>query len=235
MLNVRKGFDGSLWIPRQDRDTEAYLDANFTRIKGSLRWIENTPASFNLALNKHEGEVCYVIGKGQSLDLLTNKHIQEPGIIIAINEAIYKVENNITGHKIYGIQFDPPLTKCLTKSQMIISRTNKLLPQYKDIEDTIVFDSQGVGLGSGSITAQMAIFMSRHFGCQQLYLVCFDGALGGVCEYAKCVGSEARLGGPITRFKKHKSLILDSAKHIPSRWLIPTSATEMNVVDTLGG
>ncbi len=235
MLNIRKGFDGSLWIPRQDQETEAYLDANYTRIPGALRWIENSPASFNLALNKYEGQTCYIVGKGPSLDLLSDKHIIEPGIVIGINEAIFRVEYVISNHKLYGIQFDPPTTSRMPKSQMILSRTNKLLPRYKDLEDTIVFDQQGVGLGGGSITAQMAIFMARHFGCNKVYMVCFDGALGGICEYAKCTGTEARLGGAVTRFKKHKSLILDSAKHIPLRWLLPTSATEMNVVDSLGG
>jgi len=78
----------------------------------------------------HQGEICWIIGKGVSLDSLRPEHIGD-GPIIALNHAIIKVEELELENEIYSLQADG-VHMVLPKRAILLSTAEGLaaLPDY---------------------------------------------------------------------------------------------------------
>jgi hypothetical protein len=56
--------------------------------------------------NLHQGQTCYIVGKGPSLQFLDSSHFPDPGCVIAINSAIAHVQKLGLSQTIYSMQKD---------------------------------------------------------------------------------------------------------------------------------
>ena len=74
--------------------------------------------------DKHKGQTAWIIGLGPSLQYLAQEHIG-PGIVIAMNESIYKVQQAKISNKIYSLQKHG----CGVKSPHSVCRVDMFRPK----------------------------------------------------------------------------------------------------------
>lgn len=132
----------------------------------------------------------WIIGKGPSLERLKKSDISE-GIIIAINQAIIKIEelgfNNVT----YSMQKDgsSPYTpnncqyktcdKCpyglpMPKSAILLVHELESIECKPDYKPRIVFNNEVLGLAWNDFSALSAIKFAQSIGCNEFNFVSFD-------------------------------------------------------------
>lgn len=236
MLHIRMGVDGSYWIPRSDKETEAYLDAKYVRVKNELKWVDKIASPTKSYSDIYKGQVCYIVGKGPSLDLLKKTAFAAEGPVLAINESLHKIESLNLNNPVYGLQLDHNLKETCKPSK----ETTRLLvgPNcanlYQDKTYKVVMDPRSFGLIESCISAQFAIMIARLMGCVKLDMISFDGCVNNDFNYAKCIGYDSAVGGLKTRFASHKPLILVTAKNIPLTWVTPKENKVMRIDQAVG-
>src|ERR1035437_3888987 len=110
MLRIRFGMDGCLWIHRSDPETEADLDGQYHRLPNQLKWYSKIPILLSELKNMFPDSLCYVVGKGPSLDNITAGCFPDPQApIICINESIHVIEKLKLPNHIYVTQLDSEL------------------------------------------------------------------------------------------------------------------------------
>lgn len=221
MLHIRRGIDGSYWIPRSDEATEAYLNANYVKLPNQLKWIGKIPSVMNLYKNIHKGQTGYIVGKGLSLDNVKNSYFANEGPVIALNEAIHKIEDLNLVNPIYGTQLDEQLQEtCKPAKPTTKLFVGPLCERFYD-KDTykIIIDPQSLGLRTGCLSVEFAIMLHRYFGCGNLVFIAFDGCLSNEFDYANCIGYNSSLRGNRTRFASHKGIILEATRNINIAWV----------------
>tara|TARA_R110000868_G_C10711365_1_gene749982 strand:- start:38 stop:577 length:540 start_codon:yes stop_codon:yes gene_type:complete len=132
----------------------------------------------------------YIIGKGESLANLSKEHFND-GIVIAINEAIQKVESLDLKNVIYSMQKDGaspdfrnncPTNDCDNCYQHMVYPKKAILllheheskfclPKYKN---RILFDNNEMGLEWSQFSAISAIRYAERLGATEFIMLCFD-------------------------------------------------------------
>ena len=224
-VRVRWLADGSFMLPRATERTIQMLNLKFIRVKHEKRWypisLEN---SFNRLVPVFKDHFTYIIGKGPSLDYLSEADFPSPFIpIIAINESIHKVESLNIENPIFCMQQDCGIkSTCLPKrGTMIISaHASKYYKELLPPERLFIFSPYTFYLNINSLTVKCAVAFARECGSKEMVLLCFDASMSGNCEYAKCIGYDARRGGGLNRFLTHKRDIMKITKgnKIEFRW-----------------
>ena len=144
--------------------------------------------------NKHKGFVSYIIGKGRSLEYLTNDYFSENGIIITINESVIKIKELNPLLKVYSMQKDgyhnrscvyPDCYNCNISTTDPSPYTLLVHKEYsekcfEDYPDRIVFDNKLLGLTKIGFSALSAIKLSQLMGCDKIVFLCFDAHNGDI-------------------------------------------------------
>lgn len=192
--------DGSFMIPRRDKSIEAVLDRMAIRIPNELRWYPKDVKCkpLNILSDQFKKQVCYIVGKGPSLDMLSKDNFGS-GPIIAINEAIHKVELLDLDNPIIALQIDNNLKDhCWSKKgNMLVSVNCGIL--YADHPNLYVFAASSLNLTQG-IGVCNAICLAKNFGAKELKLLCFDAYTHKITDYAKIIGYPSSKGGTPDRF-----------------------------------
>lgn len=139
--------------------------------------------------------IAWIIGKGKSLEKLKRSDIGE-GIIIAINQAIIKVEelgfDNIT----YSMQKDGssphspnncryrtcdncPYGLPMPKSAILLVHELESIECKLDYNPRIVFNNNDLGLAWNDFSALSAIRFAQSIGCNKFNFVSFDAVTHG--------------------------------------------------------
>jgi hypothetical protein len=223
--HVRRGMDGSYWIPRRHAETEAYLDSQFERID-TLRWMPKNVALITHYQGIYKDQICNIIGKGPSLDNLTLAMLMKfDGPILCLNESIHKVLTlKPSESRVYVIQMDSTLGETCNPGtdQIPIFLSPRCANLYQQGCNPVVIDPYQFALDSNCLSGQFAIKLARTFGCVGACLFSFDGCLRQNYGYANCIGYPSSKGGIPTRFREHKQMLLQTAgKNFPLQWIIP--------------
>ena len=150
--------------------------------------------------NKYQGQVCYIVGKGTSSQYLTKEHFGE-GVIIALNNAIVKVESlnlpNDTysqqkdGHG-YGVKVCPCIDNkenmkicfmCYPQRATLLIHELEGNDCMKDYPKRIVFNNNELGLHWSRVSVITAMRIAEWMGCTYLKLLCFDSVTQGDSNY----------------------------------------------------
>ena len=219
--------DGSFTIPRDNREAEAYLNKHYRRVPGERRWFKtvHAPQSLDTLIPIFKGKKCFIIGKGPSLDRLTEDAFDdESAPIIAINESIHKVELLQIKNPMFAIQQDMGLRDtCMPKRGAIIVSAHAQ-HWYAEELNKYVYDCRELNLESTQLSVICALTIAKKLGTTSFDLICFDACVNGTMDYAKCVGYEPTMGGDPRRFLKHRKHIEKHIEGYHVNWVIPTSA-----------
>ena len=203
---VRTANNGMYYMIRNDATVEEYMDCHFQRVKNELKWyakIEKT--DFKKFIDKYKNKVCNIIGKGPSLDLITQ--IDNDGPIICINEAIHIVEKLNLKNDIYCVQQDTRLAgtcKPETGTLFINSIAKKY---YEDIDNKYIYAPESLKLRSTSLSALISIEIGKLFGCNSFELYAFDASMTMDTRYARSIGYRPKKHGDPKRFLRHRAMI----------------------------
>lgn len=223
--HVRRGLDGSYWIPRRHEETEMHLDSLYIRID-TLRWMPRATQLITHYQNIFPNQIAYIIGKGPSLDYLNLEAlIKFDGPIFCLNESIHKVLTlGVKQNRLYVVQMDSTLGEtCSPGTDKIpIFLSQRCANLYQEGHNPVVIDPHQLLLDSNCLSGQFAIKLARTFGCAGACLVAFDGCLRKDFAYAKCIGYPSSKGGLPVRFRDHKVRLRESAgRSFPLQWMIP--------------
>jgi len=231
-MGARKCIDGTFMIPRVARDVRKMLDSKYIPLKNENRWYLPIVGCSEISelLPIFEGESCYLIGKGKSLDYVTKEDFPiEEAPIVCINESIHKIETLDLPNPIFCIQHDAALKNtCKPKKGKII--VGYYASKHYD-GDIYIYYPELLGLSRSSLTAECAIKIVIGLNTQQIILMCFDGSTTGNTDYAKCIGYPSSLKGAPNRFLDHKNRIERAIDGLDCRWVTPT-APESKTDDT---
>lgn len=197
--------DGTVSIPRRDREAEEWFDKNMERCGAELRWAPKMNSD-TLAGLKLEGNEATIIGKGPSLDLIKAEDLIGP--VICINESIKKIEEINPENPVYAICQDDWLKdSCVPKletSKALVSVN--LRNYYSRCPYVFTFvPREVIPRGAMNITANIAISILKNKGFKKINMLAFDAALGQSTDYAKIVGYKSSDKGDPNRFKNHRA------------------------------
>ena len=228
-IRVIPGADGSFSIPRKDAKAEKFLDSEYVRYPNTLRWHIRYKEGKKIPdlLPTFEGRNCYIIGKGPSLDALTDAAFtNDDSPIIALNESVHTIDRIIEqrdthfNHPVFSLQFDGGL-KDTCKSQygdifiMYIAKN-----WYANIKNKYLFYPSDFCLTNGSLSVECAIAIAKSLKVKKFFFYCFDGCTGGSLEYSKSIPYKSTRGGEPGRFRNHKRKIEKACKGVPMEWKV---------------
>lgn len=127
-------------------------------------------------LNAHRGETAYIVAKGPSLEHLT-ANLLGPGPVIAIHEALAKVESLDIPNRIYALQKDEG-TVAPTRAALIVHDhddpgSKDFMPDY---EPRYIFNNPtDFMLPWNAISGITAVALAVYMGCRKIVMVSFDG------------------------------------------------------------
>ena len=208
-IKVRKLTDGTFSLPRSNHHIEEMLSEHFIKYPNENRWypkINLTSKNIFDLLPLFKGKVCYLIGKGPSLDRLTANWLPVDCPILCINESIIKVESlgikDGLSLNCFAIQQDNKIGKMDIKSPIFISKNACL--HYYDIENIYLYYPEQYSQTDGTLTVLMAITIAKSLGSVGFKLLCFDACISGNTDYALCINKKSTEGGSPSRFLNHK-------------------------------
>ncbi len=223
-IRIRRDINGSYYITRKNRPVEKYMDKECIRFPNELRWRPKFDQNESLETlrREFEGKICYIIGKGPSLDHLDSRHFKHTDSpIVCLNESIFKVESLNLPNFTICLQQDSKLRDtCYPKSSPIIVST-KAVNFYAEKTNVFVFDNTRLGLSRNALSVSAAITITKKLGCTAYIMCCFDACVTKATKYAKCVGYDATWGGNPKRFLDHIYKIRRRAGVTPLTWMVP--------------
>lgn len=152
----------------------------------------------------HRGPPCYIVGKGPSLDRLKASAFVWPDApVIAINEAITKVEWLELPNPVYSLQQDgnPACMRRPKRSPLILGpRSKDWFPEHPR---RIYFEPEALGIRADAFTAESAIAIADLFNVERLIMIAFDACVDGNLGYAGTIGSLHYDQKNRWRFKEH--------------------------------
>ena len=224
---IRVHVDGSFTISRKNREAETYLDNNFARIKGELRWIKSTnpPMDIELLRDVFKNKKCYLVGKGISLDYISSDVFEDKDVpIIAINEAIHKIEELDLLNPVFCLQQDAGLrNRCLPKKAALIISTNAQ-HWYAELKNKYIYNPRKLNTIRSHLSVICAIELLKSFDVTTLKMISFDACVNKDTDYAKCIGHPSKRGGDPDRFLKHRRYIDKHTKGMLVDWITPEPA-----------
>lgn len=153
------------------------------RWRGKLSWSDVTIAgevdvkSINELAGKHEGEICYIVGKGISLSYITKDYFQE-GVVLTLNQAIDLIEPLELSNKIYSMQKDHIVSPD-TKYPILIHKFESVDEIGELDNDFYLFDNTEFGLRWSNPSIMTAIKISQLMGCKKNKMISFDALTHG--------------------------------------------------------
>ena len=209
-----------LQVPYRNRNSiEAikFLDNHADLIRRdtwSLTWLNKNKAKI-VVKDSYKNRPLLIVGKGPSLDNLSEKRIPKDCVVFFCNDAYIDLPN----HETFGVQMDRSCGKVLERLPKRIVSPNTL-DLYSNIEGTYIMTPKMCGVARIRLVSILSIQVAKYMGFSPIIMTAFDGAFGGACEYAKKIGYSAKRGGAIKRFHGHGAELLPllegaNWKHIP--------------------
>ena len=221
-FNIRYSHDGSFFIPRQNHQIEKFLDRQFARVPNTLRWFPKITNAISLKSLRSifKDQTCYIVGKGKSLDMLHAEHFKD-GPIIAINEAIHKVEAFGLSNPIFMMQQDVRLKKsCWPKYGSVLVPTS-IAHLFHTHNSLYTFILMELGLTSTPPTVIAAIEVAKLLGVSMIKFICFDAYTEQQTAYADCIGYTAEKFGQPVRFLQQTAVINKHIRGIKTEFITP--------------
>jgi len=214
-MRIRKSEDCSIYIPRSNKAVEAILDRDFQRVPNQLKWFPIVGVGKNIddLKDKYKGCDGYIIGKGPSLDNISKDIFTSPdAIIIAINEAVYKIESLDLPNDIFGLQCDALLRNTCKpdKSPMLISHHIQYF--YPKLTNKYIFSYADHIIHAQSLSSQICLSLLKMMGVGYIKMVAFDACVEGSTSYADCIGHPPE--GDAQRFRTHCNRIHNTVREL---------------------
>lgn len=140
-----------------------------------------------LLSNRYVGGVAYLVGKGPSLEYLEKKHFKDDGAIIAINQAIAKVEELKIDLPTYSFQKDGcqerynPSHTCGYPMIMPASKETTLIltEQFskfclRDHPNKIIISTSDFGFMPPEMSLRICLALAKFMGFTKFVFVCCD-------------------------------------------------------------
>jgi len=206
--------DGPFWLAYKRPREIAIMDScsNLIRTGKKLIWYKVTNENKFDMFGKHKNIPCYIIGKGPSLDDISKDSFEPDNPILCCNDSIHKVLTLDLPNPIYGIVCDGSVKDTVVPNIRIINAT--CCKNFED-HDYQWCSHQDLDVGVFMHVGHMSVGIARAFGCSSINFIGFDGAFGGITDYAKVIGYSAKSYGPTARFKQHKHVIINAVDKIP--------------------
>ena len=175
----------------------------------------NQPCIVSLRNALKGGDTVYIIGKGPSLDELTNQDFEEfPNApVLCVNESVHAIEKLNIKNPLFCIQYDK-LKGVSNKPK----RATWFLSEYSweaqngERDGAIRYELNKIWPNKPNLTAATAISMAKLAGADQAVMLGFDAAFSKNCDYAKSIGHGPKLPG-----KSDTRFVLFSESGIPKR------------------
>lgn len=126
--------------------------------------------------NIHTGQTVSIIGKGKSLQYIRPEHI-EPGIVIALYQAIIPIEEMGLAYPIYSLQKDHADT--VPKQATLLLHLHESKDCLPDYQPRIIFDNNDFGIPWNAFSQITAVKIAQFMGCNRVNFVCFDSFTTG--------------------------------------------------------
>ncbi len=133
---------------------------------------------------RHPGETAWIVGKGPSIAYLLPGHFGK-GPVIALNEAILRVEDLNLPNPIYSMQKDGALTDgretwVEPKGATLLVHKWESARFLREYKPRFIFDApKDFDLPVHSFSAACAIETAKLMGCSKVVFVCFDATVNG--------------------------------------------------------
>jgi SAM-dependent methyltransferase len=217
---LRRHPDGSVWLARPDKRVEKYMDQHYLRVGRDRRWHYpiKEPESVVSLKGKFKGKPAYIVGKGPTLDNITEADFEDDCPILVLNEAVHKIET-LEVANIYLLQQDTGINCRPTRSRMLLHFYIKHL--YPEMTERYIFTDTDFGRARHSLTVLVAIAAAKYMGCSEIRLWAFDAAVSGNTNYAKCIGHDPgrTSSGGQERFLTHRQRIEEECQPLPFTFL----------------
>lgn len=217
-MRLRKSGNGSVYIARQNRAVENILDATMIRVPNTLRWYMKYRGPHVPMTDK-----IYVVGKGPSLDFLSEEDFDGDSSVLCINDSINKVASlNIT-NPLFCVQQDHNLgNRCKIEGVTYLLNPH-LKTSYKTIPNCHFIEPMSVGAMTQVSTGVFAVCVAKNFGVKSFRMMCFDASALKIIGYAKCIGYAPEYFGnkDPNRFLAHRKWINIALADSPTEWFTP--------------
>lgn len=227
-MRITTHVDGTFTIPRRNREVMSYLDENFERVgRNELRWKRRSFPNLGIDNLKQvfENKTVYIVGKGPSLDYLTKEHFKDDSsIIIALNEAIHKVETLGLKNPTFMLQQDMALRNTCKPKKASIFISMHAQHWYSDFKNKYIYNPRKMNLTGSQLAAICAIEISKRLGAKDFQMVSFDACVTKETAYAKCIGHDSTAGGDPKRFLKHRKFLDRRLAGYIVKWITPKEA-----------
>lgn len=225
-MRITTHVDGTFTIPRRNREVMQFLDENFQRVGGNeLRWKKRSFPDLglkNLAPIFDGKNVC-IVGKGPSLDNLSEEFFNEDDVIICLNESIHKVESLKLTNTIFMLQQDMGLRDTCKPKKASILVSIHAQHWYSEYKNKYVYNPREMNLVGSQLAAICAITISKDLGAKSFKMMCFDACVNKETTYADCIGHPSTTGGDPARFLKHRKFLDRRLSGYKSEWIIPAA------------
>lgn len=215
---IRWARDGSFYLVRPHAKAERYLNDNFETI-GTRKWMPRIDPKNKIEhLAEHfKGKQVYLVGKGPSLDSLTERHFpNKEAMILCINESIKQIKKLDLPNEIFGMQIDAGLRNtCDVGSTILVSQHAWAFYENKPYAYHFVKEDYG------NISAECAIKIARKFGASRFTFLAFDAATTGNTRYAKSLGVDPERAGSPDRFLSHRGTMIAACGDCPYSFVKP--------------
>lgn len=187
-----------------------------------LMWDQFKNKNKNFII-KTKRDAAYIVGKGPSLDFLTEKDFPDPEYpILCINESIKKIDTLNLPNPVYEIQQDRNLgDRCKPlkdTTTWVVSKQAYTATTAKNHQNHFVFDPWLFGQSSAkTLTAIIALQFLKERGITKAYMLAFDACTCGDKGYAEIIGespSLRRKGDDGSRFLSHCGGIKNANRNI---------------------
>ena len=210
---IRKNADGSIWIPRSNKQVEDQLDLQYDRVPGQRIWFPKVKSrNWDELKTVFKNQTVNIVGKGPSLDRIKKENLL--GFpTIAINEAIHQIEAIGANPDItFGITQDSGLKDRCRPNAAGLFCNLRIAYWYADYHRLWIFTPEQFGLGSTELSAIVAGKIAEYYGATRLRMLCFDAAINRDVAYAKVTQADPSFGGPPSRFLNHWRNIVKELK-----------------------
>jgi hypothetical protein len=188
-------------------------------------------SKINDLAGKYTGQTAYIVGKGPSLEFLRKAHICS-GPVIAINEAIHKVEALGLDNPLYAMNKDGcrieraghacPMAYPCPSTVMILQApgySQNCFPEHPHRIFVNPVDDLGFSLPT-VMSVRMCISILRIMGCNKINLVCFDSMVNGDVRIFNGVTTEP--SGASGHYAAVVPLVKKDLADIAHEYILPT-------------
>lgn len=224
-MRVRWCEDGSFYLPRANKELQRKMDNEYDRVPGELKWFPRTQeAGWSIDTIKHvfKDHGCYVIGKGPSIDRLSEEDFTDrDDPIICINESVHVIEKLELPNPLFVFQQDMSLREtCLPKRATLILAKHAS-HWYSKLKSKIIIDVKDYKSKATNLSVHVVTMLLKDLGCSCITYMGFDACLTGDTTYSQIVDYEPTRGGNPKRFLDHKKVIEESCGDLPHKFRLP--------------